>query len=135
MPFWYVLLVIILLIGLSHIISKYLRQSLIKDDIYEAKKYFNGTTQLDGSILLQLKQKNIYVFFIEDKATVKAFIEYTGTDLQKLTKCKDNFEIVSESGKIYAVIYTHWGARGQKFKQRILEKIKQIDQCLEKAFA
>jgi len=38
---------------------------------------------------------------------------------------------MSISLQIYAVIYSSWGYKGEKFKERVENKIAQINECLQ----
>ena len=60
-----------------------------------------------------------------------ANIDLTDLDQSQINKCNNKFEIIEKNNRIYAVIYSSWGYKGEKFKERIENKIEQINECLK----
>jgi len=134
------LYIIIMSIGLSiGIVNAFLSYygSKARNNIFdEAVEIFDGKVNINGETELTIKGKRIVLDYQLEYAGksageyIIAYIDLSGFDASQIKKCKKEFEIITENNKFYAVVYSSWGYKGEKFKERIESKIDFINECL-----
>jgi len=134
-----ILLITTIIVSLiSYLIVKYVLLDN-KQDIYaDLKQYFNARSHLNGGLELELFNRKILVKYDTEISPGKvyeyilAYIDFSDIPREKLDKCRLNIEYVEKNGKIYALVYSAWGYRGEKFRRRITNKIAELEKCLKK---
>ncbi len=102
----------------------------------EAMKMYNGKVNINGETELIIKDKKIILDYKLEQIGIRAAeyiianIDLTDFEQSQIEKCKKEFEIIEKNNRIYAVIYSSWGYKGEKFKERIENKIEQINECV-----
>ena len=135
----YLLLIIVAGLFLSYLIVKYVLLDNKQDVYADLKQYFNARSHLNGGLELELANRKILVEYDTEISPGKvyeyilAYIDFSDIPREKLDKCKLNIEYVEKNGKVYALVYSAWGYRGEKFRRRISDKIAELEECFSKA--
>lgn len=104
----------------------------------DAKQYFNATTNFDGLPVIQLDNYKILIDYDYENRLISYYeyiiglIELTGLNNNQLNKLKKEFDIIKRRDKYYARVICSWGYHGEKFKERMLDKITQINLVLNR---
>ena len=107
-----------------------------KNIFRDAKQYFNATTNFDGLPVIQLNNYKVLIDydyeirFVSYYEYIIGLIELTGLNDNQLSKLKKEFDIIKRRDKYYARAVCSWGYHGEKFKERMLEKIEQLNRNL-----
>jgi len=133
-------LLIIILVGLfiSYLIVKYVLLDNKQDVYADLKQYFNARSHFNGGLELELANRKILVEYDTEISPGKvyeyilAYVDFSDIPREKLEKCRLNIDYTEKNGKTYAVIYSSWGYHGEKFRQRITEKISELEECFRK---
>ena len=108
-----------------------------KSEIFkEAIKMYKGKMNFYGKPEFTIKGRKIILDYNTGRGHLKT-IEYiiTNVDLSDLNKrvidkCKQEFDTIVVNNKIYAIFYSSWGYKGEKYKERIEGKIDEINKCI-----
>jgi len=126
-----------LLIGSINAFLTYFGAKSKKRIFAEAMKMYKGKVNINGETELIIKDKKIILDYKLEQIGIRAAeyiianIDLTDFDYSQIEKCKNEFEIIEKNNRIYAVIYSSWGYKGEKFKERIENKIEQINECVK----
>ncbi len=102
----------------------------IKHDLikyFDAKENINGEMEilLNGrKILIEHDWQNSYRGVSE---YIISYIDITEIDKEKNQELLKQYGIINRGGKIYLKIFSSWGYRGTKFKERNLEVIDKFE--------
>ena len=131
-----ILMIIGLFIGSINALLSYFGSKSKRKIFTEAMIMYNGKVNVNGETELIIKNKKIILDYKLEQIGIKAAeyiianIDLTDFEQSQIEKCKKEFEIVEKNNRIYAVIYSSWGYKGEKFKERIENKIEQISECV-----
>jgi len=128
------ILIISIIIGIIFLISRILlkyffknEKEIIKQDLI---KYFDAKVNLNGEYEIRLKERKIIVEY-DWEDSVKGASEYIVSyiDISDLNKDKQDelskrYGIVQRRGKTFLQIYSRWGYRGERFRERNNEIIE-----------
>lgn len=130
--------VILFIVILTVFIIVKLAKSSLKTDIeQDAKKYFRAKEDLSGNLILKMQGYSIILEYDLTNNTrglseyIIANVALPALDSKQLKSCKKIVDIQENNGKFYAIIYASWGYRGQKFRERLEQKLGQIIACLK----
>lgn len=107
----------------------------------EARKIYNGKININGETELIIKEKKVILDYKLEQIGTKiseyiiANVDLTDIEKSIIENCKNKPEIIERNKNIYAVIYSSWGYKGEKFKERIENKIQEINECVKKKTA
>lgn len=103
----------------------------------EAMIMYNGKVNINGETELIIKNKKIILDYKLEQIGIRAAeyiianIDLTDFEQSHIEECKKEFEIIEKNNRIYAVIYSSWGYKGEKFKKRVENKIELINSCVK----
>ena len=98
---------------------------------------YNGKVNINGETELIIKNKKIILDYKLEQIGIRAAeyiianIDLTDFEQSHIEECKKEFEIIEKNNRIYAVIYSSWGYKGEKFKKRVENKIELINSCVK----
>jgi len=127
---------ILVFLGLLFFLIKWLSISSQNDIVEDLKQYFKAHKNIDGDIEIQLNNRRIKVTYKTEHTPksiaeyVIAYIDFSEFSIEKLEKCKLNISYIQEDHRNYAIVHSSWGYKGEKFRQRITQKITEIENCL-----
>ena len=103
----------------------------------EAMKMYHGKVNSNGETELRIKEKSVILDYKLDQFGMKvtqyiiANIDFTDVKKPLLENCKYKFDIIEKNHRTYVVIYCSWGYKGKRFKERVENKIEQINECVK----
>lgn len=136
-------LIAILILSSIFFFQRYLIKTIFvpnrKTKIFnETIKLFNGKINYQGYPEFQYNNRNITIEYEFESRTIGGY-EYIITlidisDIENMVrkKLKSEFDIVNNKNKIYVQFYSSWGYQGDKFKERLNEKINKLNSELNK---
>ncbi len=104
----------------------------------EAIKIFNGKLNYHGNPEFQFNNRNVLIEYDFETGTrggyeyIIALIDISDIDNLIRKKINSKFDIIEKNNKIYIEIYSSWGYQGNKFKERLNEKIEKLNSELTK---
>ena len=129
--------ILLIIVFTVFIIVKRAKSSLKTHIEQDAKKYFGAKVDLNGNLILEIQGYTIVLEYDLANNTrglseyIIANVELPKLNDKQLKSCKKIVDIQENNGKFYAVIYASWGYRGQKFRERLEQKLAQITACLK----